>query len=344
MAAGMVMPSPKFVGLDNNGDPINGGKLHTFLAGTTTPAATYSDQALTTPNANPVILDSAGRATVYLDNLSYKFEMRLADDTLLWTVDNVVSPGLFIGKLATLVPFGHAIGDVAPSNIVQLMMGGTLPIDPADIASYGLWHQPVFDSSLNTAVVSIIAHLLTMAVTLPAAGTPAVYSMFVSAPSITSGGAVPSVSAAVVATGVNNTATRRYALWASGGPSRLDASVELGGTLDVTEAIGADVNNWAPTNIQLATLIRVSVSGANRNVSGIASGGTNASQAANASGRFLVLHHGGSANNFVLLHESGLSSAENRFSLPGAANFNLTPGSTVILYYDGTASRWIKIG
>jgi hypothetical protein len=52
--AGTVMPAPKFVGLDNNANPVSGGKLYTYLAGTTTPQPTYSDVNLTVANANPV--------------------------------------------------------------------------------------------------------------------------------------------------------------------------------------------------------------------------------------------------------------------------------------------------
>ena len=87
MATGTVMPSPVFTGLDNNGDPLSGGKLYTYAAGTTTPLATYSDVGLTTPNANPIILDSGGRATVFLSATSYKFVLKTSADVTVWTQD-----------------------------------------------------------------------------------------------------------------------------------------------------------------------------------------------------------------------------------------------------------------
>lgn len=46
---------------DDNGQPLSGGKLYFYETGTTTPKNTYSDSAETTANANPVILDAAGR-------------------------------------------------------------------------------------------------------------------------------------------------------------------------------------------------------------------------------------------------------------------------------------------
>ena len=76
---------------DDNGDPLSGGKLYTYVAGTTTNQATYTDQGAGTPNANPVVLDSAGRADVWLDpSLSYKFVLKDSADSTIWTVDNVV--------------------------------------------------------------------------------------------------------------------------------------------------------------------------------------------------------------------------------------------------------------
>lgn len=87
MASPLCLPVQQF--FDANGDPLAGGKLYSYIAGTTTPLATYSNAAGTTPNTNPVILDAAGRATVYLGNATYKFRLDDADDVTLFTTDNV---------------------------------------------------------------------------------------------------------------------------------------------------------------------------------------------------------------------------------------------------------------
>lgn len=91
---GTVMPAPKFFATDQNGLPCSGCLLSTFAAGTTTPQATYTDSTLVTPNANPVVLDSSGRATVFLGALSFKFVLKTSAGSTLWTVDNVASIGL----------------------------------------------------------------------------------------------------------------------------------------------------------------------------------------------------------------------------------------------------------
>jgi hypothetical protein len=88
MAVLLVPPFQYFA--DDDGNPLSGGKIFTYQAGTTTPKATYSDAGGTIPLANPVILDSAGR-TVMFGSGSYKFIVKDANDTTIRTVDGVVT-------------------------------------------------------------------------------------------------------------------------------------------------------------------------------------------------------------------------------------------------------------
>lgn len=89
---GTPMPSPIFTGLDASGVPCGSCKLYAFVTGSTTPLGTFTDAALTTPSAHPIVLNSAGRATVYLTpGLTYRFRLDSAADTTLWTVDGVAS-------------------------------------------------------------------------------------------------------------------------------------------------------------------------------------------------------------------------------------------------------------
>jgi hypothetical protein len=51
-----LTPTPKQQFLDANGNPLSGGKVYAYAAGTTTPLVTYTDAGGSTPNTNPVIL------------------------------------------------------------------------------------------------------------------------------------------------------------------------------------------------------------------------------------------------------------------------------------------------
>jgi hypothetical protein len=78
---------------DNNGDPLVGGKLYTYAAGTTTPQVTFTSATGTTPNSNPIILNGGGRvpAEIWLtDGLEYKFVLYSSTDQLIGSWDNIV--------------------------------------------------------------------------------------------------------------------------------------------------------------------------------------------------------------------------------------------------------------
>lgn len=87
-----LMPPGKQVYLDNSGNPLSGGRVYTYAAGTSTPLATYSDQAGSTPNANPVVLNSRGEATIFWGAGPYKVTLRTSADALIWTQDNMYPP------------------------------------------------------------------------------------------------------------------------------------------------------------------------------------------------------------------------------------------------------------
>ena len=83
--------SPHVQFLDSSGVPLAGGKIYTYAAGTSTPVATYSDAAGTILNANPVVLDSGGSATIFLKAQAYKIIAQNSLGVTQWSVDNIVS-------------------------------------------------------------------------------------------------------------------------------------------------------------------------------------------------------------------------------------------------------------
>lgn len=69
-----------------------GAKANFFLTGTTTRTDTFTDDALGTPHANPVIADAAGVfAAIYLDpKIDYKLTLDDTNDALIYTDDPVI--------------------------------------------------------------------------------------------------------------------------------------------------------------------------------------------------------------------------------------------------------------
>src|SRR5580698_5725941 len=65
--------TPRVTFTDQNGIPLAGGCIFTYLGGTSTPEGTATNYTGTTLNSNPVILDSTGSATMWLFGVSYKF-------------------------------------------------------------------------------------------------------------------------------------------------------------------------------------------------------------------------------------------------------------------------------
>lgn len=119
-----LMPNAKQQYFTANGVPLSGGLLYTYAAGTTTPKVTYSDAAGTTPNANPVVLDSRGEATVFWDG-AYKVVLKDSLGATIYTQDNVTTYNVDVfaelastatGKGASLVGTegGGTVQDLTP--------------------------------------------------------------------------------------------------------------------------------------------------------------------------------------------------------------------------------------
>lgn len=78
---------------DNNGNPLAGGKIYTYLAGTTTNAVTYTSSSGAIAHSNPIVLDGAGRVPsgeIWLtDGITYKFVVEDSASNLIGTYDNL---------------------------------------------------------------------------------------------------------------------------------------------------------------------------------------------------------------------------------------------------------------
>lgn len=82
---------------DDDGAPLAGGQLFTYLAASSSKQATFSDSLGLVPNINPIVLDAAGRPTVEIwltGGLAYKLILSPSTDSdppssPIWTEDNI---------------------------------------------------------------------------------------------------------------------------------------------------------------------------------------------------------------------------------------------------------------
>ncbi len=101
-------------------------------------------------------------------------------------------------------------------------------------------------------------------------------------------------------------------------------------------ALAANTNDWAPTGLATASVIRATASAA-INVTGLTGGGD---------GRIIAIYNIGTTNPITLTDDDAASAADNRFQFDG--DIILEPGAGVILIYDDVPSagskRWRGIG
>lgn len=123
-----LAPYPRFRAFDANGDPLAGGKVYFYEAGTTTPKDTYTDEGAGTPNANPVILDAEGYADIWGGG-SYKIVLKDSNDATISTTDNIyinASTALASDMTAELT-----VGYTAAGYNAGTKTTGTFTPDPA---------------------------------------------------------------------------------------------------------------------------------------------------------------------------------------------------------------------
>ena len=114
----VLSPPPKAQFLDADGNPLVGGKVFTYAAGTTSLLATYTTGDGLTPNTNPVILNARGEADIwYTNGVSYKVVLKDSDDSTIWTVDNIAISGSMATQNANAVNItGGTIGSGVTFN------------------------------------------------------------------------------------------------------------------------------------------------------------------------------------------------------------------------------------
>jgi cytoskeletal protein CcmA (bactofilin family) len=234
-----VFPVPEQQFFDASGKPLAGGSIYFCVAGTSCPGNpqdTYTDATGATPATNPVVLDAAGRASIWLSGLAYKVTARDVNGATQWTQDNVQIPGLAllsgVASLSSLTVTGDASigGDLAVSGDSTLTgdlgVGGTLTVGSLDVTG-------AFDANTITTTGDVtVGGDLTVdgATTLTGAVTVA------GGEAVTGGLATDTLTV----DGVSLADTITAAFAAAGSPSALNGTLAVSGIATETTANG----NW----------------------------------------------------------------------------------------------------
>jgi hypothetical protein len=150
------LPIQKF--FDNNGTPMAGGLLFTYVSGTSTKLATYKDQAGTL-NSNPIVLDFRGEANVWLDQtLTYKFVLAPVGDTdpptkPIWTVNNISAAVTYASLTQQIL--GQIIYPRTAAEIAAAITPTSYIYPPGNVLRYGA--DPTGSADSSTATIAAIA-------------------------------------------------------------------------------------------------------------------------------------------------------------------------------------------
>jgi hypothetical protein len=183
----------RFQAFDDNGDPLVGGLLSTYLSGTTTLKSTYTDATLATPNTNPVQLNARGEAQVWLGSNAYTFVLKTAAGVTVWSIDGVTDPKLDV--FAALAVSGAA---------EQIGYGATTVGAALDAQAVSIAANTSDIATLKSIDVDAIADMMTnlslgMAQTMYSFGDSQVYG------NSTGGGAQVALPAPAIAQNTVNT-------------------------------------------------------------------------------------------------------------------------------------------
>ena len=208
---------------NNDGLPLNAGKLYTYQAGSTTPLSTFTDSSGLIANTNPIILGTDGRppSTIWLtEGFFYKFVLANSSNVTIQTYDNLYGIVSATPPAATPIPAGGillwsgSIGSIPAGYVICNGSNGTPDLRDRFVVGAGSTYavnatggsaDAVIVSHTHAATVTDPGHVHTQIGTSPGiAGLEGAGSAAV-ANSSNTGSAVTGISVANATAGVSGT-------------------------------------------------------------------------------------------------------------------------------------------
>lgn len=119
--AGTLTPAWFLYFADDEGNPLVGGKVYTYITGTSTPTPVYQDADLNTEWDNPIIIPADGVVVIYQAANTIKAIIHDADDVLVRTIDPIGSNALNTSAGGSSFTFGG--NDSYPITVTALPSG-----------------------------------------------------------------------------------------------------------------------------------------------------------------------------------------------------------------------------
>jgi len=157
---------------DNNGAPLNAGKIYTYQAGSSTPLATYTDNAGLVANTNPIILGTSGRPPneIWLtDGFFYKFILKDSADVTIQTYDNLygilgVVPSVSPSSVPTgcILLWSGSIGSIPAGFVLCNGLNGTPDLRNRFVVGAGSTYAVDATGGSTDAIVVTHTHAATV--------------------------------------------------------------------------------------------------------------------------------------------------------------------------------------
>jgi hypothetical protein len=161
---------------NNDGLPLNAGKIYTYQAGSTTPLTTYTDSSGLIANTNPIILGTDGRppSTIWLtEGFFYKFVLKTSAEVTIQTYDNLYGIVSATPPAATPIPSGGiflwsgSIGSIPAGYVLCNGSNGTPDLRNRFVVGAGSTYAVDATGGSADAIVVSHNHTATSVVTDP---------------------------------------------------------------------------------------------------------------------------------------------------------------------------------
>lgn len=162
---------PNFKAFDINADLLIGGKLHTYIPGTTNDKATYRDSAESSAHTNPIILNALGESEIFITGAT-KFVLTDVDDVPVETWDFVEKSSsieaLLVKNVAGAADVTLTEGEYSNSNMrfIGLLTANIIVFVPTTVHNFTVDNQTTGAFTLTVKPSSGLGIVITQGISL----------------------------------------------------------------------------------------------------------------------------------------------------------------------------------